>query len=131
MGGHPDPEIGGPGLKNFFPALWASVWFKNKGRPRPPGSLFWIRHCSRPKQELINLLLPWSQEKWHSSCRIDYFTVVLLLLTLAFNECEAARAVTVKPGQAYPQEPINEFIIQKLNPLLVVDFRLISAFLNV
>ena len=30
-----------------------------------------------------------------------------------------------------PQEPINEFIIQKLNPLLVVDFRLISAFLYV
>ena len=28
-----------------------------------------------------------------------------------------------------PQEPINEFVIQKLNPLLVVDFRLISAFL--
>ena len=30
-----------------------------------------------------------------------------------------------------PQEPINEFIIQKLNPLLVVDFRLISIFLHV
>ena len=30
-----------------------------------------------------------------------------------------------------PQEPINEFTIQKLNPLLVVDFRLISAFLHV
>ena len=30
-----------------------------------------------------------------------------------------------------PQETINEFIIQKLNPLLVVDFRLISAFLHV
>ena len=30
-----------------------------------------------------------------------------------------------------PQEFINEFIIQKLNPLLVVDFRLISAFLYV
>ena len=30
-----------------------------------------------------------------------------------------------------PQEPINEFIIQKLNPLLVVDFRLVSAFLYV
>ena len=30
-----------------------------------------------------------------------------------------------------PQEAINEFIIQKLNPLLVVDFRLISAFLYV
>ena len=29
------------------------------------------------------------------------------------------------------QEYINEFIIQKLNPLLVVDFRLISAFLYV
>ena len=36
---------------------------------------------------------------------------------------------TVKPGQAYPPRIINEFIIQKLNPLLVVDFRLISAFL--
>ena len=30
-----------------------------------------------------------------------------------------------------PQEYINEFIIQKLNPLLVVDFRLICAFLHV
>ena len=30
-----------------------------------------------------------------------------------------------------PQESINEFIIQKLNPLLVVDFILISAFLHV
>ena len=30
-----------------------------------------------------------------------------------------------------PQESINEFIIQKLNPSLVVDFRLISAFLYV
>ena len=30
-----------------------------------------------------------------------------------------------------PQEYINDFIIQKLNPLLVVDFRLISAFLHV
>ena len=30
-----------------------------------------------------------------------------------------------------PQEAINEFIIQKLNPLLVVDFRLISAFVCV
>ena len=28
------------------------------------------------------------------------------------------------------QESINEFIIQKLNPLLVADFRLISAFLH-
>ena len=30
-----------------------------------------------------------------------------------------------------PQEAINEFIIQKLNPLVVVDFRLISALLHV
>ena len=29
-----------------------------------------------------------------------------------------------------PQEFINEFIIQKLNLLLVVDFRVISAFLH-
>ena len=32
-GGHPDPEKrgGGPVSKNFFSALWASVWFKNRG----------------------------------------------------------------------------------------------------
>ena len=29
-----------------------------------------------------------------------------------------------------PQAPINEFIIQKLNLLVVVDFRFISAFLH-
>ena len=91
--GYPDPEIGGPGLKNFFSAFVPQFGLKIRVGPRPPGPLPWIRHCSRPKQELINLLLTWSQEKCHSSCKIDYFTVVLLLLTLAFNESEAARAV--------------------------------------
>ena len=37
---------------------------------------------------------------------------------------------TVKPGQAHPQDSINEFIIRMLNPLVVVDFRFISAFLH-
>ena len=35
------------------------------------------------------------------------------------------------PPPPPPQEYINEFIIQKLNPLLVVDFSMISAFLYV
>ena len=40
-GVHPDPEVRGGGTggcvkKNFFSALWASVWSKNKGVPRPP-----------------------------------------------------------------------------------------------
>ena len=42
--------------------------------------------------------------------------------------------MTVKPGQAYPlppQDSINEFINRKLNPLVVVDFRFIFAFLGV
>ena len=30
-----------------------------------------------------------------------------------------------------PQDSINEFIIRKLNPLVVVDFTFISAFLHV
>ena len=40
---------------------------------------------------------------------------------------------TLKSNQVKrtPQEYVNEFIIQKLNALLVVDFRLISAFLHV
>ena len=40
-GGHPDPEISGGGgggrsPKNFFSALPASLWSKNKGGPGPP-----------------------------------------------------------------------------------------------
>ena len=37
---------------------------------------------------------------------------------------------TVKPSQAYPppQDYINEFIIRKVNPLVVADFRFISAY---
>ena len=41
------------------------------------------------------------------------------------------KILTVKPGQSYLQDSINEFIIRKLNPLVVVDFRIISAFLHV
>ena len=38
---------------------------------------------------------------------------------------------TVKPGQVYPpQNSINEFIIRKLSPLAVVDFRFVSRFLH-
>ena len=44
-------------------------------------------------------------------------------------ECSMFRVLSTP--KRTPQEYINEFIIQKLNPLLVVDFRLISAFLHV
>ena len=47
---------------------------------------------------------------------------------IGFGEAEDLQSNQVKHT---PQESINEFIIQKLNPLLVVDFRLISAFLYV
>ena len=44
--GHLDPEIrGSSSPKKFFPALWASVWSKNKRGAAPPGPLPWIRHC--------------------------------------------------------------------------------------
>ena len=36
----------------------------------------------------------------------------------------------VKPGLMYHQDSIDEFIIRKLNPLIVVDFRFISAVLH-
>ena len=41
----------------------------------------------------------------------------------------SVRVITVKPGQAYPPRFHNEFIFRKLNPLVVVDFRFVSAFL--
>ena len=41
-------DKGGPGLKkNFFSALRASFWSKNKGGGRAPRPLLWIRHCSK------------------------------------------------------------------------------------
>ena len=58
-GGHPDPEIkGGQSPKKIFSALWASVWSKNKGGHRSPGSLPWIRHCSTLKWHLCFCRLP-------------------------------------------------------------------------
>ena len=38
--------------------------------------------------------------------------------------------VNRNPHPPHPQNSINEFIIPKLNPLVVVDFRFISAFLD-
>ena len=38
--------------------------------------------------------------------------------------------ITVKPGQVYPQDSTKEFIIWKLNPLVVADFRFRSTFLH-
>ena len=58
-GGHPDPEIkGGQSPKKIFSALWASVWSKNKGGHRSPGSLPWIRQCSTVKLHLCFCRLP-------------------------------------------------------------------------
>ena len=51
-------------------------------------------------------------------------------IVLFFKRNNMLVTITVKPGQAYPQDSINEFIIWKLNPLVVVDFRFISAFLH-
>ena len=47
------------------------------------------------------------------------------------NNCVFFNLLQSNQVKRTPQEYINEFIIQKLNPLLVVDFRLISAFLYV
>ena len=39
--------------------------------------------------------------------------------------------ITVKPEvKRTPQNSINEFVIQKLSPLAVLDFRFISKFLH-
>ena len=42
-----------------------------------------------------------------------------------YNPC-----VTVRAGQAYQQDCINEFIIWRLNPLVVVNFSFIFALLH-
>jgi len=53
-----NPEIGrGWSPKNFFSALQASVWSKNKGGSGPHGPLPWIRHCSCYSLESVNLQL--------------------------------------------------------------------------
>ena len=55
--------------------------------------------------------------------------------TLINHYSQAEAGSWVKPSQAYPPPPrqdyITDFIIRKVNPLVVVDFRFISAFLHV
>ena len=51
-------DKGGQSPKKIFSALWASVWSKNKGGHRSPGSLPWIRHCSTLKWHLCFCRLP-------------------------------------------------------------------------
>ena len=46
------------------------------------------------------------------------------------TDINVEKVITVNPSQACPQDYINEFIIRKLNPLIVVDFRFMSAFLH-
>ena len=60
--------------------------------------------------------------------KISDIDQLILALVLRFEIVLVLQSNQVKRT---PQEFINEFIIQKLNPLLVVDFRLISAFLHV
>ena len=48
--GHPDPGIRGAGgriQKNFFSALWASVWTKNKGGPSSGSETAWLLKTER------------------------------------------------------------------------------------
>ena len=54
-----------------------------------------------------------------------------LRLRLRRKRCRCANLLQSNQVKRTPQETINDFIIQKLNSLLVVDFRLISAFLYV
>ena len=61
---------------------------------------------------------------------------VSLLVFVIFWETAIVHVhVTVRSGRVYPppppQDSIDEFIIRKLNLLVVVDFRFISAFLYV
>ena len=59
--------------------------------------------------------------------KISDIDQLILALVLRFEIVLVLQSNQVKRT---PQEFINEFIIQKLNPLLVVDFRFISAFLH-
>ena len=57
--------------------------------------------------------------------------ILACFIKLYMHACCLWFALQSNQVKRTPQEYINEFIIQKLNPLLVVDFRLISAFLHV
>ena len=54
----------------------------------------------------------------------------ILTCVNCLTDINVEKVITVNASQACPQDYINEFIIQKLNPLIVVDFRFMSAFLH-
>ena len=61
-------------------------------------------------------------QQFYASYVFTFFWLLITWLVFVLQSNQVKRT---------PQEYINEFIIQKLNLLLVVDFRLISAFLHV
>ena len=56
--------------------------------------------------------------------QFDIITLFFVIIFSHLSRYSQARS------SVSPQAAINEFIIRKLNPLVVVDFRFVSAFLH-
>ena len=103
----------------FLTNVWKVTPRSDEENPRNPtkfdvlGKLVWQFFHFRPISNIV-------AKGVTLICHAFSFYVYLLSSILQSNQVKRT-----------PQECINEFIIQKLNPLLVVDFRLISAFLYV
>ena len=87
---------------------------------------------------------------WHSTCQQLFLTACRVCLLILVNKDAVAMSPLLgnssiprhslhyindnsysQARSILPQDSVNEFIIRKLNPLVVVDFRIISAFLHV
>ena len=103
----------------MFPSLYESFWKQYESDQRwftLPVSNFLVWHVGHRTQQL-NLKFPIRKEER----RENRLTLSSFLLTVKLQSSQVKRT---------PQDTINEFIIRKLNALVVVDFRFISAFLH-
>ena len=70
------------------------------------------------------IFFPFSWHEWYLMCGI--------VIQLVFTTCSAPSSTFLQSSQVKrsPKNSINEFIIRKLSPLAVADFRFISAWLH-
>ena len=102
-----------------------------------PFLIFMVKYCSKLSVDLLHgetLIFIWKVEPFTGThCRRNRRLLLLLQRQFYFvaiiseNNALALQSSQVKRT---PQNFINEFIIRKLSPLAVVDFRSISTFLH-
>ena len=110
-GGYPDPDIKGrgPGLKNFFSALRASCWSRNKAGGGEGGWIPWNRHCNRLLPMNPNLVtVSWKKTILHSKASFKEWKRVNNPAESTLASFHMRKIWPLWYGNWFPQLPENQ-----------------------